>query len=326
MNKKFLMPLLALIFLMAVSALLYGKDAAVGNSTTSQKAREAGEDLLLPYRGKILLLIMGMPGCAGTERATAALSLYAAKKPDDVAILRVDVPPPDGGLPSPVQWSAPFRREVDSGRQLAGKLGFFYYPTFFVLDKDGEVRYSGDYQPGDVEHMVAVIRSEKKGAEKHFFNPPMPQKGNVVESFQGTTTGNRTISLKELCRGKGAFLFFGSTSCPFSMKATGDLPGLEKEYAAKGVTFTIINRGPADDEVRHFYGGSAPGIPVLADTKGAIGEKKFGIRTAPFFYLLDGKGRVVQREPFTADAARTALNMLLNIKGTDGGAKKPGAG
>jgi thiol-disulfide isomerase/thioredoxin len=326
MKTNFFLPRLVIFLLFMEMISTGGRVMAAEKGSHAQKPVTSAGDLLTPYRGRVLLLLMGMPGCPGTERATTALSLYATKKPDGVAILRIDVPSPDGELPSCGQWNAPFRREEDRNREIAGKLGFFYYPTFYILDRDGEVRFSGEYVQGDVEKMISDICSEEKGAPKHVFNPPMPRNGTIAEVFQGTTLEQKTVDLKELCRGKGVFLFFGSTSCPFSKKATGELPGLEKDYKARGVTFTIVNRGPADREVKNFYGGSAPGIQVLIDPEGAIGEKKFGVRTVPFFYLLDGEGRVLQREPFTAGAARSALNTMLNIKSTDGGTKKPGAG
>jgi len=283
-------------------------------------------DILSSYRGKVLLLVMGMPGCSGTEKATEFLISYAKNKPSDVDLLRIDVPPPEGEMPSISKWEAPFSREVDSDRKVADRLEFFFYPTFYILDREGEVRFSGECRPEEVEKMVREICSEKAGSEKHHYMPPMPKVGAVAENFTGTTVDKVKLSLDELGKGKSVFLFFGSTMCPFSKIATADLPGLAKDYGNREVSFAIVHRGANDDKVKLFYSEKAPGIPVIADENGSISEKEFGVCSVPYFYLLDKKCTIIQRQPFTAESARSALNSMLGLKDTVKGVKKPGAG
>jgi peroxiredoxin len=267
-----------------------------------------------------------MPGCPGTERATEFLSLYARSKPHDVAIMRVDVPPPGGTLPALSTWKAPFGRVVDKDRSIAGKLEFFFYPTFYIIDRDGGVRFSGQCRPGEVEKMVREIGSEKPGAAKHLYSSPMPKIGAVAHNFTGTTVDNKRISLAQMSKGKVTLLFFGSTSCPFSMKATESLPGIVSEFRARDVAFAIIDKGSSGDSIKAFYGEKAPGIPVIIDKEGAISEKEFGVSAVPFFFVLDKKGTIVQRKPFTPESARSALSILLGIKNAEKQKEKSGAG
>ncbi|MHC9542062.1 MAG: TlpA family protein disulfide reductase [Vulcanimicrobiota bacterium] len=297
---------------------------------TEKKASPVTEsssgDILSSYRGKVLLLLMGMPGCSGTEKATQFLISYAKNKPADVALLRVDVPPPEGEMQAISKWEAPFSREVDSGRKIADKLEFFYYPTLYILDRDGEVRFSGECKPEDVEKMVKEICSEKAGSEKHSYMPAMPKIGTVAEGFAGKTLDRGDVTLEGIGKGNAVFLFFGSTMCPFSRQATADMPALVKDYGSRGISFAIIHLGAPDEAAKKFYAEAAPGLTVIADESGTIGEKEFGVSTVPYFYLLDKKYAVVQRQPFTADSAKSALNSMLGIKGDEEGTKKPGAG
>jgi peroxiredoxin len=290
------------------------------------KAETMTDDALSKYRGKILLVLMGMPGCSGTERATECLSRYAEKKPGDVEILRIDVPSPDGELPSLPKWDAPFKRLTDGDRKVAERLEFFFYPTFYILDREGEVRYSGECRPEEFEKMVTEIRAEKPGCAKHLYTPPLPKVGDVAQDFAAKTSEGKEVSLRAIGKGAAMFLFFGSTSCPFSMEGAGTLPELVSSFKGKNVAFAIVNQGPCDEKVKDLYREKAPHLMVIADEKGAIGAEKFGVRAVPFFFLLNEQGRIMERRPYTLDSARSALNSLRGIGSPDKAPKKPGAG
>jgi len=275
-------------------------------------------------RGKIVLMLLGMPGCGATEKATVFLSGYASSKPEGVEILRVDVPPPGGKLGGLAGWKAPFSRIVDEKRAVASLVDFFYYPTLYIIDRGGDVRFSGDCIPADVEKMAREIAAEKPGDPAHRYTVPMPAKGEKAGDFTCPMQDGTTKSLSGLRGAKGMFLFFGSPSCPFSAEATGVLPALARDFKAAGVSIVIVNRGPLDRDGKAFYAGKAQGIPVFLDGNGAVSEKTFGVTTVPFFYLLDGKGVILDRRPFTESAARAALAVL---RGTGAPATNaPGAG
>jgi peroxiredoxin len=282
-------------------------------------------DALPPQcRGKIVLMLLGMPGCGATDKANEFLSGYAPSKPRGAEILRIDVPPPGGKLNDLPGWKAPFPRIVDEKRTIASLIDFFYYPTFYILDRKGEVRFSGECRAGDVEKMVREIASEKPGDPLHRYMAPMPAKGDKAENFTCLLQDGTTKILSGLRGKKATLLFRGSPSCPFSAEATGALSSLARNFNAAGVSIVIVSRGATGSDSKDFYSRKAPGIPVFLDEKGTISEKKFGVTTVPFFYLLDGKGVIIERRPFTDGAARTALDALL---GTGSPATQmPGAG
>ncbi len=288
----------------------------VGTCCGAAQAATPGKSPLLnalpPHcRGKIVLMLLGMPGCGATDKATEFLSGYAPSKPEGVEILRIDVPPPGGKLNDLPGWKAPFPRIVDEKRTIASLIDFFYYPTLYILDRKGEVRFSGECRSGDVEKMVWEIASEKPGDPPYRYMAPMPAKGDKAEDFTCLLQDGTTRILSGLRGSKGTLLFFGSPSCPFSAEATGALSSLAQNFKAAGVSIVIVNRGAIGSNNEDFYSRKAPGIPVFLDEKETISEKKFGVTTVPFFYLLDGKGVIIERRPFTDGAARNALAALL---------------
>ncbi len=280
--------------------------------------RKAGprtpEDPLAAYRGKTLVLLMGMPECPGTAKATVFLSEYAREKPEGVAIVRLDVPPPGESLAEPKGGDAGFVHKVDRDRKVADRLEFFFYPTLYILDKDGKVRFRGGCEPVRVWEMVAEITAERPGAPKRVYTPPLPAVGTAAAAFAGKDLAGKDVSLDSL-RGKAAtLLFFGSTTCPYSKDAVSSLPALAAEFGGKGAAVAVVNIGESPEAIRPFYASKAPKITVVADETSDIGEKKYGVRTVPFFYVLDKAGKIAARRPFTPDAARLALAKALGLK------------
>lgn len=280
--------------------------------------RKAGSrapvDPLAGYRGKTLVLLMGMPGCAGTVKASGFLAEYSREKPEGVAVVRLDVAPPGDSLAEPKGGDAGFAHKLDRDRTVADRLEFFFYPTLYILDKDGKVRFRGGCEPDRVKEMVAEIAAERPGAPKRVYTPPLPAVGTAAAAFAGKDLGGKDVRL-DMLRGKAAtLLFFGSTACPYSKDAVSSLPALAAEFKGKGAAVAVVNIGQAPKAIRPFYARQAPRITVVADETSDIGEKKYGVRTVPFFYVLDKAGKIAARRPFTPGAARVALAKTLGLK------------
>jgi len=277
------------------------------------------------HKGHILVLLLGMPGCPGTETATVFLAGYKSEIPEGVSILRLDVPPPGGTL-EPAKNNIGIPRAFDTGRAIATKLEFFFYPTLYLLDRDGVVRFAGSCEPGKVKEMVAELVAEKPGAAKKMYTPPLLALGAPMPEWSGTNLEGKAVTLSALHGKKATVLFFGAISCPFSNKALESLPQLAKDYARKGVTVTIITRSAADAATRSLHAKAAPEITVVADPQDAIGKEVCRVPAVPFFFVLDGAGKIVARQPFTDAAARAALDAALGGKPAGGGATTTGAG
>lgn len=279
---------------------------------------------LAPYRGKVLVLLMGMPGCGGTAKADAFLSGYAARKPAGVEILRIDVPPPNGMLDAHAGRVGSFPCWIDSNRLLASKLEFFYYPTLYVLDRDGTVRYAGECDEAKVETMVAELAAEPAGAPKKLYSATLLKVGEPAADLAGPTLAGRTVTLNDLRGEKATLLLFGATFCPYSQAAAATLPKLVENYGSNGVSVAIINSGEKAEAIRGPYASKTPGLTVVVDETRDI-AKAYGVSGVPFFYALKADGTVADRAPFSEAAARLALDLILGLR-TKVPAAKPAAG
>ncbi|MDQ7826653.1 MAG: TlpA family protein disulfide reductase [Candidatus Eremiobacteraeota bacterium] len=301
--------LCAFVMLVLVAGSGMHKACALGQAEARQK-------LFPRYEGKVLVLLLGMEGCSETGKATQSLAEYSKEKPREAVIIRVDVPPPEklpGMAASAAKWNAPFSRIDDNDRKIARALDFFSYPTLYILDGKREIRFSGGCDAGEVKRMVAEILSEKQGDAPHVYTRPLPEKGTLIADFDASTLEKKPVKLYELLGKKGTVIFFGSPSCPFSASATSSLPEIQREFGKKGIAFLIIDSS-RDSSPLSFYREKAPGIPVLADGKGALSGEKFGVQAVPFFYVLDTGAHVAERKPFTREGAEAALRSLLGEK------------
>jgi len=287
--------------------LLAGALAVVSTALAQPGTPRPAPHPLPDHKGSVLVLLLGMPGCPGTETATVFLAGYKSAIPGGVSILRLDVPPPDGKL-EPATNNIGIPRAFDTGRVIATKLEFFFYPTLYLLDRDGVVRFAGSCEPAKVKEMVAEVAAEEPGAPKKMYTPPLLALGAPMPEWSGTNLAGKAVTLASLRGEKATVLFFGAVSCPFSNKALESLPKLAKDYAGKGVSVTIVTRSAADAATRSLHAKAAPGIPVVADPMDAIGKAVCHVPAVPFFFVLDGTGKATARQPFTDAAARAALD------------------
>jgi peroxiredoxin Q/BCP len=301
--------------------------ALAGFSCGEKKAPSSGtgdaKDIVAAHHGKILVLLLGREDCPGTAKATKILDDYTARKPADSVIVRVEVPLPDEDLKPPKAWPHRFPYALDKGRALAERLEFFYYPTLYVYDREGELRFTGGCDATRLPELIGEIASEKPGATKKNYSLPLPAAGAPAPAFSGKNVNGDDVTLEGLRGKRGTLLFFGATSCPFSVKALSALRTMATEFGGKDVSFVVVNRGQEKENIAPIYSENAPGLPVVWDKSGDICTA-YGVDAVPFFFLLDGDGKITQRRSFTAGAATGAVNALLGL-GTETPRYKPAA-
>lgn len=276
-----------------------------------QRSTAIMHSFLAPYQGKVLLLLMGREGCPGTIKATDFLHTYASKKPEGVAILRLDVPLAGEELELLEEWNHPYPRKVDTGRKLADALDYFFYPTFYVFDPDGVLRYSGGCDPIKLDPMVKEILAEKPGQPKKSYNLPMPKAGEPAPAFTGIDLNDKTLMLTSLQGKKATLLVFAQTSCPYTIDALPAIQSVANVFRKHDVALVVINTGEDLETIQPIYAKSLSNIPVVWDKGGEI-SKQYGVDVSPFFFLLDQNNKVVKRGSFKAQAVTGALNTLLN--------------
>jgi thiol-disulfide isomerase/thioredoxin len=290
-----------------------------------RKAQTAG-DIFEQNRGKVMVVLLGMKGCPGTEAATQFLVEYAKAKPDGIAICRVDVPPPGQEIAKAEEIAPCLKYVVDNNRDIADRLEFFFYPTLYVIDKDGVVRFSGACEPDKVKTMVSEMLSEVPGGKKKMYTPPMAGVGQIIDDFEAREVDTSRTSLGEMCADTGMLLFFSSTTCPFSVAALDDLEKIRKEFGQTNFNYVIVSFGQGSNEIRDVYAQKSPGTTVVLDGDKKISETYFGVSAVPFMYVLDKDRRVVDRRPFLYGNARTAVAKALGLAVTDSGCGASGAG
>lgn len=281
--------------------------------------------LLKAHHGRVLVLLMGRDGCSGTAKATTLLHEYASTKPQGVSIVRLDVPLLNETLKLSSEWKHPFPRSVDTGRRIADRLDFFYYPTLYVFDRQGEERYVGGCDMNKLPTMVREILAEKPGSKKKIYTQPMPAVGESAPSFTAKTLAGNSADLKSLLGKQGLLILFARTSCGFCRRELANFNNLAERFRGEGVNVVIINQGEDLDAIRPVYEKDCASMQVLWDQDGAI-FKSFGVDAVPFYFLLDADGKVIGRRSFTHPAAANAINALLGqeaektrYKPTEGG-------
>lgn len=284
-----------------------------------------GSEFLAPHKGEVLVALLGTQGCPGTEDGTKFLAEYNKTRPEGVSIMRVDVPAPGGKVKRVTTWTAGFEYAVDEDRDLAERLDFFYYPTLYILDRDGEMRYSGACDDG-VKDVVKALLAEKPGDPKPMFSPTMLEVGEKAESFSLKSLQGNTVSFDDI-RGKEAtLLIFNSTTCPFSKKAVISAPELASKFSPKGASIAVMDRGSPETDLKSFYMEKIPDIPVLLDPDCTVSQDTFGVTAVPFFYIFDKNGAVAYRMPFSEEAAEGAMKAALGMTSGRYKGKSKGAG
>jgi len=281
-------------------------------------------DVIMQGKGKVVVALLGMPGCPGTEAATKFLTDYSKTKREGVKVCRIDVPLSGTPLEPVRDVAGSLEYVVDHDRKIADRLDFFFYPTLYLFDREGVARFSGECEPDKVKTMVAELLAESPGVPKKMYTQPLAKVGDVVDDFNILDSDGKTLSLTDLCGETGVILFFSSTTCPFSMEAADDLERVKKDYAAATMAYAIVSFGQPADKVRDVYQQKTPGIRLVVDVDCSISKKYFGITAVPSFCLLDKDRKVLGCGPFAYDSVK---DIVANTQDqNDAGVSSRGAG
>jgi len=293
--------------------LCMGRTAPRGLRDESQRGRSPDElsAFLADHRGRLLLLLLGREDCPGTARATAVLDAYAPHKGETVSIIRVDVPLPNEHLKLG-PWKHPYPRRLDEGRHLAQQLDFFFYPTLYVFDRDGDLRYTGGCDEAGIRTMVSEILAERPGRPRKSYTLSMPGAGDPAPAFGAETLTGRTVTLADLRGRRATLLIFARTSCPFTVEALPGMRALATDFNKHGVATVIVNSREQKAKLKEVYGKHGVTMPIVWDRGGEV-NAAYGVDVTPFFFLLDDRGKIAARRSYTHAAARNALNALLGL-------------
>jgi hypothetical protein len=124
--------------------------------------------------------------------------------------------------------------------------------------------------------------------------------GQAAPEFSAVDTTGKTHRLSDY-KGKLVVLEWTNPGCPFVQKHySGNMQGLQKEFAGKGVVWLSINSTEADSgdylapgKLAGWMGSKqAAAAATLMDESGRIGQL-YGAKTTPHMYIVNPQGQLV---------------------------------
>ncbi len=125
--------------------------------------------------------------------------------------------------------------------------------------------------------------------------------GSKAPAFTLTDTNGKSHSLSDF-KGKTVVLEWTNHGCPFVKKHynTNNMQTLQKTYTEKGIVWLSIASSAkgkegymtADEWNKKIADSVSMPTAVLLDADGKVG-KKFGAKTTPHMFIIDGEGKLV---------------------------------
>ena len=148
--------------------------------------------------------------------------------------------------------------------------------------------------------------------------------GESAPDFTLTDLAGKPVKLSDY-KGKHVVLEWTNPNCPYVAKHydTGNMPGLQKAYAEKSVTWLLIS---STNPSHHEYASESQTTKWLADKKGAptrtmldkegnVG-RLYEARTTPHMFIVDPKGTLIfaggidDKRSWNPDDVKTAKNYV----------------
>jgi peroxiredoxin len=125
--------------------------------------------------------------------------------------------------------------------------------------------------------------------------------GQPAPEFSAPDLAGKAVKLSDF-RGKFVVLEWTNPECPYVRRHydSGNMPSLQKEFAAKGVVWLAVNSSspesgeftPPDGMTKWVAAKGAAPTAVLIDKDGKVG-RLYGARTTPHMYVIDPQGKLV---------------------------------
>jgi peroxiredoxin len=150
-----------------------------------------------------------------------------------------------------------------------------------------------------------------------------PEIGKPAPAFTATDINGQTHSLSDY-KGKIVVLESYNQDCPFchNQYRTGAMQELQRDLAAKGVVFLVVNSVAADNPShrsreaaqKEWAAQKMNATAWLDDSSGELGHK-YGMRTTPHMFVIDQAGMLayqgaIDDRPSPEGDPRTARNYV----------------
>jgi len=124
------------------------------------------------------------------------------------------------------------------------------------------------------------------------------EQGDAAPPWRATDFAGHAVEFPAVAAGKPAIVVFWATWCPYCRAFMPYLKNIQSDYAAHGVQVVAIN---AKEDGRGDPKGYVQGLgfaPIAIADGDAI-AKAYGIQYIPGLLIVDGKGMVAYRRPWT---------------------------
>jgi peroxiredoxin len=273
-----------------LTAILFCVSAAVSAAPT---VRPAATFDLKAYQGKVLLLEIGVIGCEKSQEGLAALQKIrgAARNDKDLAIAFVHASPNEAALKEFLgKGNYEFDVFSDTQGKIARLFSFQAIPTFYLIGKEGDIRYAGPRDEKKLAEMLAAIRAEKPGSKKNYFLDERTAPGAKIIPFALKSNGNAEVSTTATLKGaKLLLLLFGDDKCPFSRDALAKLPTLDRRFSSGGLKTLVVHVGAWNAQAASYYSGLKLPCPVALDENEKLADA-YAVKAVPTVLLVRPDG------------------------------------
>lgn len=135
------------------------------------------------------------------------------------------------------------------------------------------------------------------------------EQGDIAPPWKARDFAGQLVEFPALTAGKPAVVVFWATWCEYCRAFMPYLKGIQSDYAAHGVKIVAINTNEDIDGDPHAYMNDLEFTPVAIEDGDAI-ARAYGIEYIPGLLIVDGKGTVAYRRPWTdLPAGRTVAEL-----------------
>jgi peroxiredoxin len=305
----------------ACSAVVLILACGSGNKTTAQAGTDKSPVTTMlkenNLQDQVVLIEFGTIGCEMSNQGLDAMADWQRRNAiPGLAFLRLE-PTADKQTFDEyyAKKSLPFPVVRDIDMKIANALGTTIYPRFALIDKFGRVRYRGN-QPTekDLADWTRQLQDEKTdaGSKAPVFGSTTLDFSALLVNTKLPNLSGTTKSLTEYRGENGLLLTFVDTKCPFSAKASQEMPVVATALAKHNITTVLINISDQAAAVKKQYGAGITNATVVYDTSKQT-QQCWNVQFVPLTVLLNKAGEVIYRgSPVWTDVA-VSLAKQLNL-------------
>ena len=294
-----------------------GKPAAKSSAKPAGASPVAEMLKAQKLEGKVVLVEFGTIGCQLSDQCLDSMAeLQRRGAVPGLAFVRLE-PTEDQKTVDEyyAKKSLPFPVVPDKGMAIANALGTTVYPRFALLDKFGHVRYRGNMPA--VKELADWTR--KLGDETADPGPNAAMLGvakfdvpALLKSSRLPDLGGMVRPLADYRGPKGMLFTFVDTKCPFSARASSDVPAVAAGLARQGITTVLVNIGEPAAEVKKTYRQGVAGAALVYDSTKAT-QQDWNVQFVPLTVLTDTAGLVMYRGSPVWSAVAAATEKGLGL-------------